>query len=742
MPAGGPALWRGPALKADAWRSELGASEFLCRAIRYGIRDMPTVPFTEGRVLGEIPQSEKDKLFAREDLRSGCQSGVYEEISPLEAREIARSGKMISSAFVVWQGEGEDRKGRFVVNLKQQSQHWPKGSVKMETIPSFALDLQKDDTLMSWDIKSGYRHMYLHPDMRDFFVFRFDGRFYRCIALPFGWGRSALWFTKLMRPIVQHLRVKKTYRVLPYIDDFAAAPSPHGTAATTEDCTAAGIYLDGLFARIGIVRHPDKGCWAGTRHLEHLGMLIDTEKMRVFVTDKKIERVRALAKKILVLAQRNRRLVSLDLLRHFCGVCVSLSLALPLARFYTRSIYFDMSLAEKKTAENQREDCLFPGEPGRHDAKLERQREASTSEASSSETRRGNFAESPPGEPRPASAGYENAECRPGETRWASAEYEEAENESEEFSGYSGARAPTRRRVRLCRQSLKDLRHWRSLARGEGRELQPSAAALTMHSDAADVGYGGTLGMDERAGSQGLWEGQGFWTQADRAESITLRELRAVRLLLHRHFAEYVSRPDVTKILLHEDNQAVVFILNAMVSASAPMMTELRKLEVLMRALGVRVDARWLPSAVNRFADALSRTWDPGDARATAELVQSVASEYRLDHVAFRERPLGETMVARHKYLVTQMEEDWGDGRSRLWNPPFDMLPLVVQKIEAEGGKGVVIAPHWPAQAWHARLQSISKQLTLLAPGSRTMPLLESDGRLNSEWSVLLAEVN
>jgi len=41
-------------------------------------------------------------------------------------------------------------------------------------------------------------------------------------------------------------------------------------------------------------------------------------------------------------------LVSLALLRHFCGVCVSMSLALPLARFYTRSLYFDMSLAEGK----------------------------------------------------------------------------------------------------------------------------------------------------------------------------------------------------------------------------------------------------------------------------------------------------------------------------------------------------------------------------------------------------------
>lgn len=46
--------------------------------------------------------------------------------------------------------------------------------------------------LLSWDFKSGYRHFYLHHDMRDYFIFRYAVKFYRCIALPFGWGRSVM----------------------------------------------------------------------------------------------------------------------------------------------------------------------------------------------------------------------------------------------------------------------------------------------------------------------------------------------------------------------------------------------------------------------------------------------------------------------------------------------------------------------------------------------------------------------
>lgn len=297
-------------------------------------------------------------------------------------------------------------------------------------------------------------------------------------------------------------------------------------------------------------------------------------------------------------------------------------------------------------------------------------------------------------------------------------------------------------RVRLCRQSLRDLAYWRSLTRGEGRDLQPPPPPeVMMHSDAADVGYGGTLGPVGEPGSPGLWEGQGFWTASDREQSITLRELRAVRLLLHRHFSDFVSDPRIRRVLVQEDNQAVVFVLNSMVSASRPMMVELRKLEVLLRALGVKLEARWIPSAVNRFADALSRTWDPGDIWATGAVISSVKEQYHLDTVAFGERPLGEPLAARRKFLATQMQEDWGDGRARLFNPPVDMMPLVVRKISQENGRGVLIAPTWPAQPWFARLRALASHTTYLSPEDQAGPLWGGERIRDNVWGMVVAEI-
>jgi hypothetical protein len=118
--------------------------------------------------------------FGRKDLRAGCAAGIYEEFG-VEVRDIILTGRMVSSAFTAWQGEVMERKGRFVINFVRQSRHWSKGSVKMETLPGFALNLLKGDfdCRMSWDVKSGYRHFYLHPRMRDNFLFRYGGRLYR-----------------------------------------------------------------------------------------------------------------------------------------------------------------------------------------------------------------------------------------------------------------------------------------------------------------------------------------------------------------------------------------------------------------------------------------------------------------------------------------------------------------------------------------------------------------------------------
>lgn len=72
------------------------------------------------------------------------------------------------------------------------------------------------------------------------------------------------------------------------------------------------------------------------------------------VTERKVTRARELTKRLMLCVQRNKRTVSMEMLRKFCTVCVSLELYLALARFYTRSMYFKMSRAERGEKEEGR----------------------------------------------------------------------------------------------------------------------------------------------------------------------------------------------------------------------------------------------------------------------------------------------------------------------------------------------------------------------------------------------------
>ena len=49
-------------------------------------------------------------------------------------------------------------------------------TVRMETLPEFAMSIQERDHMLSMDIEKGFQHLRLHPIMRDWFIFRYAVR--------------------------------------------------------------------------------------------------------------------------------------------------------------------------------------------------------------------------------------------------------------------------------------------------------------------------------------------------------------------------------------------------------------------------------------------------------------------------------------------------------------------------------------------------------------------------------------
>ena len=84
-----------------------------------------------------------------------------------------------------------------------------------------------------------------------------------------------------------------------------------------------------------------------------------------------------------------------------------------------------------------------------------------------------------------------------------------------------------------------------------------------MHTDAADLGYGGTLNFQNfDAGVNGHFRSQVIWSWRDRAARISLRERKALRKLLCSHLSTKLATYEKKNLLLLVDNQAVAHITN------------------------------------------------------------------------------------------------------------------------------------------------------------------------------------
>lgn len=123
----------------------------------------------------------------------------------------------------------------------------------------FSSELRKEYRLLSLELTAGYRHVYLHTLMQDYFLFRYGGNTYLCLDLQWGCRPAANHFPRFLRPAVVYLRNVLGYRVL-YLKDLLIAPRG-GKATTVADSLRAYARPYKDLERLGIARYPTKGVW-------------------------------------------------------------------------------------------------------------------------------------------------------------------------------------------------------------------------------------------------------------------------------------------------------------------------------------------------------------------------------------------------------------------------------------------------------------------------------------------------
>ena len=280
-----------------------------------------------------------------------------------------------------------------------------------------------------------------------------------------------------------------------------------------------------------------------------------------------------------------------------------------------------------------------------------------------------------------------------------------------ELHDVMGTRTSWDARVRLTRQALRDLRWWAQIGRADvSRAIWRSPTDRTLHCDASHLAWGGVL--------DGTVPAQGMWTGRERGRHINYLELLAV----HHTLAAFLDRLEGQSLLLWEDNMTIVHVLTNRTTRSPELMHLLRRVWYLIDSAGIQLQVRYIASAENSLADALSRG-SPMD-----ELTLTPAAWADLErrwgpHTVDRYATAENAQLSRFNTLLPDARGDGAGALSQRWEgennyafPPVTELPRIAQLLyETPSVACTVVTPYWPAQAWFQQLTELAVRVEVRA---------------------------
>jgi len=301
-----------------------------------------------------------DRTFVAEELKRWQTAGFIRKLDGAE-RAAARC---VSPAFVSHVLPNP----RLVIDLREVNEQLEDKPFRYDALPDFVASLQLGDHLISWDIKDAFHRVYIHPDDRTYLNFAIDGEVYEAITIPLGLSIAPWAWTKVMRPVLAHLR-GLSFALIGYVDDHGAAAP--GTRPTSKADAAAGFAtVARLYASLGMQLHPEKGDREGTQQLTLLGFTIDSAGNRLTLSAERVAKVSGAAMALLSSEGKNRRFVRLTVLQRMADLAVSTKLAIPAAKLYTRAMYDDLRIGTRFGTVDQVDPNDRSDRPSHHDRRL------------------------------------------------------------------------------------------------------------------------------------------------------------------------------------------------------------------------------------------------------------------------------------------------------------------------------------------------------------------------------------
>lgn len=313
-----------------------------------------------------------------------------------------------------------------------------------------------------------------------------------------------------------------------------------------------------------------------------------------------------------------------------------------------------------------------------------------------------------------------------GNFNWASPAVEFAQAHYRNFqalyiSGSRQARGNLQTKILLSPEAKADLSWWISQAKfAHGRSIFLATPTLSISSDASLTGWGAVC--------RGVKTG-GPWVQSEANKHINELELLAALKALEC-FTEHLYNASVE---LKVDNTSAVSYINKLGGSRSSSLCDMAlRIADWCELRNIEIHAVFLPGIANFLADAESRKpLASGDWMLSKTEFEKIRATWPMEVDLF-----ASAWNAQISKFVSWFPQpgawktdafsiDWKELKGYAF-PPFNLIPLCLDKVIKEKATLVMIAPYWPSQAWFPTiLELVSAIPRLLTPSQDllTLPL-------------------
>lgn len=213
---------------------------------------------------------------------------------------------------------------------------------KLVDVPRY---VYKNSFMSKIDDKSGYDHILLTKESTQFFGFEWDGKWWVCNTLPFGWKNSPYVY-QTMGLLATHFFRQKGIACSLYIDDrlngelfasegyWSRPVSQRDEKFSFHSAEAALYVICRVLTQLGFFLGLSKCVLIHVQRIIFLGMLVDSMLQAFRIPQEKKENFKSCRESILV----HKSSVPLKSIQKLMGKCISFSLASPGAKFYIREM--------------------------------------------------------------------------------------------------------------------------------------------------------------------------------------------------------------------------------------------------------------------------------------------------------------------------------------------------------------------------------------------------------------------